>query len=35
MKQENIYSKTAMLNNTRTDKEVEAEIADLNTKGRF
>jgi hypothetical protein len=29
MKQENIYSNTAMLNNTRTDKEVEAEIADL------
>ena len=29
MKQENIYSKTAILNNTNTNKNVEAEVADL------
>lgn len=29
MREENIFSKTAILNNTRTDKDVEAEIADL------
>ena len=29
MKQENIYSNTATLTNTNTDKKVEAEISDL------
>ena len=29
MKQEHIYSKTAILTNTNTDKKVEAEVADL------
>ena len=29
MKEQNIYTKTAVLVNTRTDTEVEAEVADL------